>query len=447
MIVFCTTCRGRTAHVKQTLPRNLANNKSSNSKFVLLNYDSPDGLLDYIVTNHQEALKSGKLVVYSYCPPDGKWHMAHAKSMAMRLGILEGGDTVVTLDADNFTGPNLDEYIDANLEPGSFLHPDFASIKRMSWTPERPLRGFAGRLAIRAQDFLKLGGYDEQFNLWGSEDIDLLGRLHRSGYKPKFFHHTNLHVVPHGPEVRFKEYPEAVKNESKENSRWIDSRTETVVNYGRFGMGVVYRNGDPNPITLGPVPTRVFGIGLHKTATSSLHKAFQCLGFDSLHWGNGEAPLIWQEVNAAGRSKTLERFYAACDIPIPMLYRQLDNSYPGSKFILTIREELQWLKSVERMWDRNYNPTRWQWDVWPISNRLHKALYGRIDFNSETMLSVYRRHNAEVKEYFKGRNDLLVMDMSNGAGWMQICTFLGISIPSCPYPWEYPTKPVGGEVS
>jgi Sulfotransferase domain/N-terminal domain of galactosyltransferase len=448
MINFCTTCRGRTSHLKLTLPRNLADNKSPNSRFVVLNYNSPDGLLDYVVTHHQEDLRTGKLVVYSFAPDDGKWHMAHAKSMAMRLGILEGADTVVTLDADNFAGPNLDEYIAANLEPGSFLHPDFAAIKRMPWTAERPLRGFAGRLAIRSQDFLKLGGYDEQFDIWGSEDIDLLGRLHRSGYTPKFFHYKNLYTIPHGPEVRFKEYPEAEKNEAKEHSRWIDSRTETVVNYGKFGMGTVYRNGDPTPITLGPVPTRVFGIGLHKTATSSLHKAFQSLGFDSLHWGNGEAPLIWQEVNAAGRSKTLERFYAACDIPIPLLYQKLDKAYPGSKFILTTRDESEWLTSVERMWDAKYNPTRWQWDVWPISNRLHTALYGRSDFDAQTMLSRYRQHNAEVVEYFKDRpDDLLVMDMSNGAGWLQICTFLGKPVQSAPYPREYPTREVGSPES
>jgi hypothetical protein len=179
---------------------------------------------------------------------------------------------------------------------------------------------------------------------------------------------------------------------------------------------------------------------MHKTATTSLDKAFQILGFDSLHWGKGEAPAIWDEMNSMGQSKTLERFYAACDLPIPILYKALDKAYPNSKFVLTVRDEHKWLASVERLWSREYNPTRWMWDVYPISNTLHHALYGRIDFNAETMLARYRKHNAEVLEYFKDRpSDLLVMDMESGAGWKELCAFIDIDQPACPYPWEYST--------
>jgi len=111
---------------------------------------------------------------------------------------------------------------------------------------------------------------------------------------------------------------------------------------------------------------------------------------------------VWDEVNSAGRSKTLERYYAACDLPIPMLYRQLDKSYPGSKFVLTVARNRN-AKKRGAVVDEKYNPTRWEWDVWPISNRLHKALYGRTDFDPTTMLERYRRHNAEVLDYFRSR--------------------------------------------
>jgi hypothetical protein len=49
----------------------------------------------------------------------------------------------------------------------------------------------------------------------------------------------------------------------------------------------------------------------------------------------------------------------------------------------------------------------------------------------------YRRHNAEVLEHFKDRpNDLLVMDMSRGAGWYELCGFLRKPIPDGRYPRE-----------
>lgn len=140
-------------------------------------------------------------------------------------------------------------------------------------------------------------------------------------------------------------------------------------------------------------------------------------------------------MNALGKSITLERYYALCDLPIPMLYRELDAAYPGSKFILTVRSESDWLKSVEWLWDPARNP-RYDWNVQPFTHPIHQALYGRTDFDATTFLERYRRHNAEVKEYFRDRpGDLLVMDMDHpGAGWPELCGFLNKPIPIVPYP-------------
>ena len=62
------------------------------------------------------------------------------------------------------------------------------------------------------------------------------------------------------------------------------------------------------------------------------------------------------------------------------------------------------------------------------------------------MMARFRRHNAEVLEYFKNRpDDLLVMDMDAGAGWPQLCGFLKKSIPGVPYPVQFVTQN-GGKV-
>lgn len=196
-------------------------------------------------------------------------------------------------------------------------------------------------------------------------------------------------------------------------------------------------------IELKPIPTRIFGIGMHKTATTSLHEALKILGFDSFHWGKGEAPLIWQEMISLGRSKTLEQWYALSDLPIPLLYKELDKAYPGSKFILTVRDENDWLKSVERLWSYERNATRKLWDIYPFSNHIHTVLYGTKDFNAAVFLERYRRHNREVKEYFKDRPlDLLVFDIP-AAGWYrwnELCWFLGVPVPDVPFPWGNRTE-------
>jgi hypothetical protein len=439
VIVFCTTAKGRTPHISQTLPANLRDNPKS--RFVVLNYNDQDGLEGYLKANHQKDIDRGQLVVYKH-PAPGPFHVSHAKNMAARLGAREGGDILVTLDADNFTGPGFEDFIvDKFREPGIVLCPDHFAIKKLPHGPERPHRGYAGRLAVRAQDFIKAGAYNETYDTWRGEDIDFIARIIRMGYKRRFIDNCYLNTIPHNANVRFREYPHAKQYESENEWKMAERRSDTVVNYGKFGCGTVYRNFGNEPVELKPIPTRIFGIGLHKTATTSLHKAFQILGFDSLHWGTGEVPAIWAELNDIGRSKTLERFYAACDLPIPLLYKQLDKLYPGSKFILTVRDEMKWLASVRRLWDKNYNPTRWMWDVYPISNRLHGALYGRTDFDPLTMLTRYCRHKAEVREYFRDRpNDLLIMDMDAGAGWAELCGFIDIDVPSVPYPIEVATR-------
>jgi len=450
-IVFCTTCKGRTEHLQRTLPESLAANAGyANCKFVVLDYGDSGELHEYFRYNHQE---EPRLVVYRHDAP-GAFHVSHAKNMAARCGMLEGADILVTLDADNTTGMRFaqfvaDKFSEPKTWPGIFLCPDFPHIQSLPYGPERPLRGFAGRLAIRAQDFIKLGGYDETFDTWRGEDIDMISRLRRIGYHMRTIPNGFLKVIPHNADVRFKEYPHA--RELYENKRQvpiINARTETVVNHGKFGIGAVHRNYLNETIDLKPLPTRIFGIGMQKTATTSLHKAFQLLGYDAFHWGTGEAPLIWQEMNANGRSSTLEQWYALTDMPIPLLYQQLDKAYPGSKFVLTVRNETDWLKSVERLWDPKFNPTRWVWDAYPFTNTIHTVMYGQKDFDAQIFLERYRRHNAEVKAYFSGRpRDLLVLDIDGGYHWSYLCDFLGAPIPDAPYPFENRTVEVSRPAS
>ena len=439
-IVFATACKGRVEHLKQTLPRNLEDNKDyPNAKFVVLGYGDNE-FLDFAKNFH-----SDRVFFYHY-PTTERFHISHAKNMAARCAIIEGADILVTVDADNFTGKGFARFIEQKFNACEnqriLLCPNFPHVQTLRGTEDWPGRGFAGRMAVRAQDFVKAGGYDESYDTWRGEDMDFIARLTRMGFVMEHIDLEFLKAIPHSAYVRFKEYPHARElYENNQQLAIISAKTTTIVNYGKFGIGDVDQLHTSKSIRFLPMPTRVFGIGMHKTSTTSLHHAFEILGFDSFHWGKGEASLIWQEIAFGDRSKTLEQWYALSDLPIPLLYKKLDVSYPGSKFILTVRDEQKWLKSVERLWDARYNPTRWVWDVYPFSNRVHKALYGRIDFDAPTFPARYRQHNQEVKEYFKDRPDnLLVMDMEARAGWNELCEFLHVPIPSVDYPSSYQTK-------
>lgn len=118
------------------------------------------------------------------------------------------------------------------------------------------------------------------------------------------------------------------------------------------------------------------------------------------------------------------QFDAVQDVPWAALYRELDDRYPGSRFVLTERDEQSWLRSASRHFGDTHIP-------------LHEWLYGRgrLAGNEQTYLDRYRQHQKEVKEYFADRpKDLLVMNLAENDGWESLCGFLGHQIPQRHFP-------------
>jgi hypothetical protein len=439
-VVFCTTCKGRAEHIKETLPANIRDNLNyPRAKFVLLNYSSPDGLEEYIRRNHGHHIESGRLAFYTY-PTEGPFRMAHAKNMAHRLGIMEGADILVNLDADNFTRPEFAEYVAGKLEghQNRFL---FAEMVR-GVLP----RGISGRIAVHRNSFLKAGGYDEKYEKWSPDDKDFNARLRRLGHHGESINHQFLGAITHNDRKRFREYPEA-QGTCYEQFQEVGSGTNTVANFGNVGCGEVHRLSfragawKSDKLAISPIPTRIYGIGLHKTATTSLCSALRILGFDAAHWENAHwAKAIYTEMTTQGRSPTMERHYALCDLPIPLLYKQLDSAYPGSKFILTVRDPEKWIASVEKHWSHEHNPFRHQWSNDPFTHRAHRLLYGQKGFDREVFLGRYHEHYEDVIRYFEERRgDLLILDMERPDPWDRLCGFLGCQHPNCEYPNEFVT--------
>jgi hypothetical protein len=414
-----------------------------NATVVLLDYGSQDDLQSYLWTTHRADIDAGRLVVYSY-PTTGPFRMAHAKNMAHRCGVLEGADVLLNLDADNYAGYRFDLWLEENYARNRF----FWARMIKGILP----RGISGRIAVPTDMFIKAGGYDERFNTWGHDDKDFNQRLCRMGYEAREIPQQFLDGVRHTDKMRFREYPHVLTDKGEDEFEDVSAVEATVVNGGNFGCGAVYRNlslravqSDMLPHAaplsrriLAPIPIRIFGIGMHKTGTTSLHSALKLLGYDSAHWPSAHwAKAVWMEMVTLGHSVTLERHYAATDLPIPLLYLSLDAAYPGSKFILTTRDETKWLDSVRRHWGHETNPWRQAWDTDPFTHRVHRELYGRKSFDAEVFLARYRRHNAEVLQYFSGRPcDLLVLPLENDERWLwgQLCEFLNQPVPAVPFP-------------
>jgi hypothetical protein len=166
----------------------------------------------------------------------------------------------------------------------------------------------------------------------------------------------------------------------------------------------------------------IFGIGFHKTGTSSLGRAFEYLGYRV----QGHVPTSGIE-DAKRKARTYRKGYDVLqDTPWPVLYEWLDHTYPGSQFILTVRPEDEWIDSVCRHFGGSTTTTReWMYDG-----------AGDPMGNEDLYLDTYRRHNEDVLDYFGDRrgDDLLVMDITQGDGWSKLCSFLGCATPWLPFP-------------
>jgi len=436
MIVFCTTCKGRTQHLELTLAQNIRDNPEQYAKFIVLDYNSEDSLADFIQNNFQEELHSGKLIFYQF-KEQTSFKMAHAKNMAHRLGILEGAEILVNLDADNYTGKGFANFIKNKFD--EYGNEIYLWAKMIKKGENRLPRGISGRIVVSKNAFLNVGGYDEKYNTYSPDDKDFNARLARVGYNGIQIENEYLRAILHNDKMRFREYRH-VQNNIDEDDFKINQNSR-VVNYGNIGLGTVYKNFTDIPIELKKIPTRIFNIGLHKTATNSFHCAMQILGFSSGHWKNAHwAKKIWQDMTEIGTSITLEKNYALSDLPIPVIYRELDKGYPNSKFILTIRDENNWIESIKKHWNPEYNKFKNNWNHDPFSHKIHKILYGQKGFDQQIFLERYRKYNKEVIDYFKDRNeDFLILNMDNKEEnhWIALCNFLNMEIPNLEYPKEY----------
>lgn len=177
---------------------------------------------------------------------------------------------------------------------------------------------------------------------------------------------------------------------------------------------------------------KIFGIGLSRTGTLSLHMALKKLGFKSWH---DPRPLLKLDNNKLYLYTSITHD-ALVDSTVARMYKELDVKFPKSKFILTTREMDKWLASCKKFFWKG----RWSKDA--ITTKLHLDLYGDTKFNLITFKEKYNEYQKDVLSYFKDRNeDLLILDICGGEGWEKLCPFLGLPILEKSFPKNNVSKP------
>jgi 3'-phosphoadenosine 5'-phosphosulfate (PAPS) 3'-phosphatase len=176
------------------------------------------------------------------------------------------------------------------------------------------------------------------------------------------------------------------------------------------------------------VASKIFGIGLSKTGTTSLAHALEILGYRTKDY-MGVSRYTRADLSSIDFD-VLDQYDALTDTPIPSFYRELDARYPDSKFILTIRDRDGWLKSCKKQFTQRLADKQ---------NEAHKLLfldlYGTDVYDEQKFTRGYEAFVGGVMEHFKNRPlDLLVINIASGEGWDKLCPFLGKPTPDVPFP-------------
>lgn len=170
---------------------------------------------------------------------------------------------------------------------------------------------------------------------------------------------------------------------------------------------------------------KIFGVGWPKTGTSTLRQCFIILGYTHKGYSEDLFDNVYQATRAAARFETFQ------DLPWYLYYKELDQDYPGSKFVLTIRDSNRWVSSYRNALAKQEPSLRRALD------ETRRKIYGVPfpDVKDEQLIERYERHNTEVRLYFRDRpDDLLIVDWEKGDGWKQLCSFMKREAPRRAFP-------------
>lgn len=168
-ISLCSTCMGRSADLERTLIRNIRDNSDyPNLEFIILNYNSYDNLQRFMASKEMRQYIRNGVVKYYVTRFPQKYSVAHSRNIAFKVA---SGQIVTNVEPDCFVGAGFAAYLNklAEICPEKAF---FCNDKRLS----------DSRIALYKNDFISLGGYNENFIGYGYHDQDLLSRSMILGY-------------------------------------------------------------------------------------------------------------------------------------------------------------------------------------------------------------------------------------------------------------------------
>ncbi|WP_298941060.1 sulfotransferase family protein [uncultured Psychromonas sp.] len=161
---------------------------------------------------------------------------------------------------------------------------------------------------------------------------------------------------------------------------------------------------------------KIFIIGLPRTGTTSISVAMLEAGFKVAH--------------TAFTKETFRLAEVISDAPCFSDFKQLDKLFPHSKFIYLDRSIEKWLPSIVRLLNKmspHLIPKTGTFS--PVLKRSFIETFGLKNeylLTEEHLTRCYLAHKEQVQTYFKNRDDLLSINISEDDSFYKLCRFLSL---------------------
>jgi len=191
LISTCTPVMNRTDDLRKSMPYRIeAALKSLPVEFVILNYNSQDGLREYVIGEVLEMIRdTGIRLNYVEFSRRKYYHQAHAYNLSVKSSH---GEYVIVLQADTHPVGDYFGVLRQAIQDGyEWMEPEFVN---------------RSVVCCKREVFYEVGGFDERFECYGPEDRDLSARLGRTGRKKMTLPNDLLVSIPTPNKMKVANY-------------------------------------------------------------------------------------------------------------------------------------------------------------------------------------------------------------------------------------------------
>jgi hypothetical protein len=186
---------GRLSFVKHTAAAILERAGTGSLCYCLVDFSCPDQCGAWLESTYPQLIARGDARVVRV-PDRAYFHKTAALNLGADAALQAGARALCFSDADTLVLPAAVDAVAASVAPGRFLvidrRPGGASVPSLT-----------GLLGVAAADFRRAGGFDEAFEDWGAEDLEMRLRLHLvHGLEPVFLPADLFAPLDHGNWLR-----------------------------------------------------------------------------------------------------------------------------------------------------------------------------------------------------------------------------------------------------